>query len=293
MKKLPLLVAFLCYLSLKIFEYPQLLILQNLYDNNYALLDIESVYSTHEITTHKSFLFPVNKKPLLMFFQNVTYRSSFKNTGEIDKIIIDRNNNLASYSTKQSIQDRIHYDNEFILILENFISIHPDFSFNSARGVICFSGDNGLLGYNTSHKNVSYKYETKRVSQVIRRLQSMGWKFGCNNYSYVDNSNLSDIQFAKDLSLWKNEVEPIIDITNIYSFPYGNKNITLEKQNLLFENNFEIFIYKDNSNCELLFEDNCLFISTREITGQTLSNNREDFLHLFDCNKIIDKNFRK
>jgi len=121
----------------------------------------------------------------------------------------------------------------------------------------------------------------------------MGWKFGCNNYSYVDNSNLSDIQFAKDLSLWKNEVEPIINITNIYSFPYGNKNITPEKQNLLLENNFEIFIYKDNANCNQLLKDNCLFISTREITGQTLLNNREDFLHLFDCNKIIDKNFRK
>ena len=94
----------------------------------------------------------------MLSFDNVTYKSNYQNIGEIDKIIIDRNNNIATYSTKKSIQDRIQYNNEFVVILENFIKQHPDFSHNNARGIIFLSGENGILGYNTNHKNASFKY---------------------------------------------------------------------------------------------------------------------------------------
>ena len=48
-----------------------------------------------------------------------------------------------SQLTKQGIQDRVQYNNEFILILENFLKTHPDFSYNNARGIIFFTGEDG------------------------------------------------------------------------------------------------------------------------------------------------------
>ena len=137
-------------------------ILYELYKNNYVLISTNQIIDSKTLEQIPLKL-PKNKKPILLVFDNVSYKSNYQNLGEIDKIIIDRNNNLATYTTKKSIQDRVAYDNEFILILENFIKQFPDFSFNGAKGIIFLTGENGILGYNTNHKNASSKYESKRV----------------------------------------------------------------------------------------------------------------------------------
>ena len=102
---------------------------------------------------------------------------------------------------KKSIQDRIMHDNEFIPILEQFIFEHPDFSHNSARGIIFFTGENGILGYDTNSKSASAKLESKRVLEVISKLKSNGWEFGCNNYRYFDISVYDHIHFCR--LFWK------------------------------------------------------------------------------------------
>ena len=44
----------------------------------------------------------------------------------IDKIVLDNQGNLASYTKIKNVVD-ISYDNEFVPILENFVKLHPDF----------------------------------------------------------------------------------------------------------------------------------------------------------------------
>lgn len=271
--------------KITLFEFKS--ILNELYKNNFVLVDIFDIIDSTTFK-QKTLKLPQNKKPIIMSFDNVSYKSNFQNLGEIDKIIIDRNNNLASYTTKKSIQDRVAYDNEFILILESFIKEHPDFSHNNAKGIIFFSGENGILGYNTNHKNASSKYESKRASEVIKKLKSLNWRFGCNNYSYVNENSLSDMEFAKQLSLWNQEIKTIIGDTILYAYPYGQHSIQdTSKQELLQTNGFKIFFVNDD---DLIFENygDISTMSRIEINGKSLREKSVLLNPLFDCEKVYD-----
>jgi len=265
-------------------------ILNELYKNNYIIVDIFDIINTDNSITPKKLLLPPNKKPIILSFDNVTYKSNYQNIGEVDKIIIDRNNNIATYTTKKSIQDRIQYDNEFIVILENFIKSHPDFSHNNARGIIFLTGENGIMGYNTTHKNASNKYEAKRVSEVIKKLKSLGWRFGCNNYSYKDENTKSDMEFAKELSLWNNEIRTIIGNTTLYAHPYNTPNDE-SKIELLLTNNFKIFFTNDHE-CNIKFSGDMCTMSRRKITAQVLRTSNGALSHLFNCEKVYDHSNR-
>ena len=265
-------------------------ILYELYKNNYVLISINQIIDSKTLEQIPLKL-PKNKKPILLVFDKVSYKSNYQNLGEIDKIIIDRNNNLATYTTKKSIQDRVAYDNEFILILENFIKQFPDFSFNGAKGIIFLTGENGILGYNTNHKNASSKYESKRVSEVIKKLKSLGWQFGCNNYSYKLDSSLSDMEFAKDLSLWNAEVSPLIGTTNLYAYPYGENDENSSKQELLITSGFKIFFECGDPNPIQKVSDTYHFYYYK-INGKALRENTQILDKLFTCEKVYDYHYR-
>ena len=264
-------------------------ILYELYKNNYVLISTNQIIDSKTLEQIPLKL-PKNKKPILLVFDNVSYKSNYQNLGEIDKIIIDRNNNLATYTTKKSIQDRVAYDNEFILILENFIKQFPDFSFNGAKGIIFLTGENGILGYNTNHKNASSKYESKRVSEVIKKLKSLGWQFGCNNYSYKLDSSLSDMEFAKDLSLWNAEVSPLIGTTNLYAYPYGENDENSSKQELLITSGFKIFFECGDPNPIQKVSDTYHFYYYK-INGKALRENTQILDKLFTCEKVYDYDY--
>ena len=265
-------------------------ILYELYKNNYVLISTNQIIDSKTLEQIPLKL-PKNKKPILLVFDNVSYKSNYQNLGEIDKIIIDRNNNLATYTTKKSIQDRVAYDNEFILILETFIKQFPDFSFNGAKGIIFLTGENGILGYNTNHKNASSKYESKRVSEVIKKLKSLGWQFGCNNYSYKLDSSLSDMEFAKDLSLWNAEVSPLIGTTNLYAYPYGENDENSSKQELLITSGFKIFFECGDPNPIQKVSDTYHFYYYK-INGKALRDNTQILDKLFTCEKVYDYHSR-
>lgn len=267
-------------------------IIEQLYENNYILVDIFDLID-NQTKSKKELILPVGKIPLVLTFSNVTYKSNYQNMGQIDKIIIDRNNNLASYTTKKSIQDRIQYDNEFVLILESFIKTHKDFSFNNAKGIMFFSGENGILGYNTNHKNTSSKYEKKRAIEVIQKLKKLGWKFGSNNYNYSNDETKTDIEFAKQLSLWNSEIKDIIGNTNLYEFNQTNFNdISTQKLELLMANNFSIFFNQSDTSCISFYKDICT-ISSIKICGNSLRNNSHILSNYFDCKDVYDSQFRE
>ncbi len=268
-------------------------ILQELYSNNFILISLSELYFIdNNIIYPKKLLLPKNKKPLVLSFNNVTYKSSYQNTGEIDKIIIDNEDRLATYSTKQSIQNRIAHDNEFLPILESFIQDNPSFSFNNARGIIFFTINNGILGYKINNKNSSSKHDIKRVSEIVRRLKNLGWEFGSNNYDNSSDFALNEIEFINNICLWKKHISPIINSTPHYS-SFNGENITIDETKLkvLLDNNFYSFFY-DSNTPNLTIKNNYLLMSKKRVDGNSLRNNPEIFTDLFDCKKVYDNQTR-
>lgn len=266
-------------------------ILTELHNNNYILINLDTAIILSKSQNNSSINLPQNKKPLLLSFDNVSYKNNYQSSGEIGKIILDRNNQIATYSTKRSIQDRISYNNEFITILEEFILTHPSFSFNNARGVMGITGANGVLGYSTNSKKLSSKQDSKRAAQVVSKLKSIGWEFACNNYNYTNSNTMPDIEFAKELSLWQNEVKPIIGNTKIYIHPYGINSNNSTKLQLLIDNNFTIF-FNNNNSSQITFNDKTIEMSRKFVSPETIKNSPDIFSNLFDCKNIIDFNNR-
>ena len=91
----------------------------------------------------------------------------------VDKIILDETGNLATYTKNAPDKQNISYDKEFINILSNFIKKHPSFSFNNAKGLLCLTGYDGILGYRTNLTGINRESEiikaTKNSAKIKRR----------------------------------------------------------------------------------------------------------------------------
>lgn len=271
-----------------------------LYNKNYVLIDINSIYEKENgVCKAKTLYLPAGKKPLILSFDDCNYDTKKQNRGMVDKIILDRNNNLATYTSKQSISERISYDNDFIPILENFVKTYPDFSHNGAKGVICLTGYDGILGYKTQKSNATSRYEIKKAQQVVSKLKQLGWQFACHSYGHYHMKQLTDVEFAKEVYNWQNEVEPIIGKTTIYVYPYGeweivNTNGEISyKHQLLLDSGFELFCgvgAKNFYNYIPIGTSNrhTLFMDRKPIDGRTLREFNKYYNHLFNCEDIYD-----
>lgn len=276
-------------------------LLNTLYNKNYMLVDIESIYEVkQDQVVQKTLYLPKGKKPLILSFDDVNYDSKKKNSGMVDKLILDQNNNIASYHEKTKT---ISYDNEFLPILENFIKTYPDFSFKGARGVLCLTGYDGILGYKTQRSNPNYKEEIKKVTPLVNRLKSLGWKFACHSYGHYHMKQISEYEFFKEIVNWQTEVEPIIGKTNIYVYPYGeweiyDSNFELTKKHkMLLDAGFRFFLgvgAKNFFNHMPLNsqQKHTLFMDRKPIDGRTLRTFEKYYNYLFDAKEIYDNKNR-
>ena len=266
-------------------------ILFSLYTNNYILISPDSIFRNNNgVITKPTLWLPSNKKPLILSFNNCGYVNN-KNKGLIDKIILDRNGNLATFTSKQTISERVSYDNEFITILEHFVKTYPDFSFNGAKGLICLNGENGILGYKTQKNNATSRYEIKKALQVISKLKNSGWTFACSGYTIENLEKISDVEFSKTISDWINNVEPIVGKTKIFvsncSFDSLNNTNSANlsyKQQLLINYGFELF-------CQIgtdkpLNHNNILIMEQQKLNGETLRT--INFLNMFNNEQVYD-----
>lgn len=273
-------------------------ILKNLYVNNYVLVSINSCFEIKEgIAVKKKIKVPLNKKPLILSFDDVNYDQTKLGKGMVDKIVIDKNGNLAS-STNFNGNLHIEYDKEFIPILEDFVNDFPDFSLNGAKGLICLTGYDGILGYRTSHtNNKNLKEETQNAKKVIHKLKQNGWDFACHSYGHYHMKKITLNKFKQELIRWNDEVKPLIAETKIYVYPYGewevfNNNVLSEKHQLLNDYGFKLFCgvgmksfysYLPNKN-----NIKVLFMDRKCIDGRTLKLNHSELHKFFNPTQILD-----
>ncbi|HOD92714.1 MAG TPA: hypothetical protein PL054_02445 [Clostridia bacterium] len=219
-------------------KYEFIKCLDKLYDHGYILINASDVYDIYiqdgqEYLKIKEYiLLPEGKKPLILSFDNLSFTHA--NVGFCKKLVLDNQNNLASIVTIDGI-DTMTYDGEHILILNDFVKQHPDFSYNNAMATIGMSGYESLFGYNTADLNSQNRQDELQNAKIIAdKLKEMGYVFA--NHSYYHYSNSSDIpsrytdfEWLKyDTELWKQYIEPILGKTNIYITP-GGKNYSVSK----------------------------------------------------------------
>lgn len=261
-------------------------ILTALYNNNYILVDIYDVYSvTNKTVAKKELYLPEGKKALLLTFEDLCYTKAQKSKGSVDKLILDREHRLASFTSKKAIQDRVSSEEECIPILEHFIATHPDFSHNGARAIITLSGEEGILGYRTQKSNANSRYDIKKALEVVTKLKNLGYRFACSGYSHNSIAAMNTLERNKDLYNWQEEVGKIVGVTPIYYLSHNDIALSKEVLQCLQEYGYSLVIGAiDTPDTHLPRQFLC---------GRTLLDNADTFEQFFDANKVYDKESRQ
>ena len=294
-------------------------ILEQLYLNDYILVDIDDCYARETddygnvCFTAKPLYLPAGKKPLIITQTNVCYnlyivdsdgdnRADKDGAGFANKLIIDENNNLAaSIFTETGEVESGAYD--LVPILEAFIETHPDFTYKGARAILALTGFDGILGYRTDPDGKRYLTEdeyNKEVSdaqKVYTALKNCGYDFACYTYRNKGYGDFTLEEIQSDIAQWKDEVVPLIGDTDLFVFaqlsdiadnklPYDN-----EKYTFLKEQGFNLYsgfcldgVQWQSNNSDHVRMGRIL------VTAANLKNNPEWFTGILDPNYVLTAN---
>lgn len=260
-------------------------IIQSLYEKNFILVDIHSVYSESN-----KLLLPENKKPLIISVDDMNYYDYMRKNGNVYKLIVDSEGKIAAFSVTPSGEENISYDNEIVPILDSFIEEHSDFSFKGAKGVIALTGYEGILGYRTNKINsTDYESEKQQALSLVNKLKEDGWTFACHGYGHLDANKISYNTLIRDTGRWVNEVEPLTGKTNIYIYPFGSSlHPNDPKFQYLLKSGFNI-LCSVGPTSYVNKTANYVALDRRHIDGISLHYQPSSLLDLFDSRMIIDK----
>ncbi|MET3699556.1 polysaccharide deacetylase [Bacillus oleivorans] len=271
-------------------------ILDELYKHNYILIDINQLFQINQdqSMTLQKLKLPEGKKPLILSIDDMNYYEYMRQNGNVYKLILDENGNIASYAKSPKGKDVISYDHAIVPILDQFVQDHPDFSNNGAKGLIALTGYEGVLGYRTNEfDSPAYNQEKAEALKVIKRLKETGWTFASHGWGHLDANKVSYQLLAQDTERWKQEVESLIGPTNVYIYPYGSRPDTGgDKFNYLIESGFNVLCSVGPVPYLKSYETQAFMMDRRHIDGIALQTQPEKLRPLMDAEKVLEAEVR-
>lgn len=268
-------------------------ILESIYENNYILVSMDSVCSIEEqngvkTVKRKEMLLPKGKKPMIISIDDMNYYDYMIQNGCASKLYFDRQGYLAVESGGKDGIGKLSYD-DVVPIVDEFVRLHPDFSYNGAKGIIALTGYEGILGYRTNKIDApGYEAEKTLAGTLVNMLKDEGWTFACHGFGHLNAEKVSTERLKRDCERWREEVEPLIGKTPVYIYPYGSAlKFADEKFKLLKENGFSIFCGVGPDGY-IEFKGEFAYLERKSVDGLSMSINSPYLKDLFDCRKVLD-----
>jgi len=202
-------------------------ILQQLYDNGFILVGLETLF-TYDVDTGivepVPLRIPKDKMPIVLSIENLTYSTRHEKRGMVDRLIVS-NDKVATFTSAANAgtdNDVISFDNDVIPILNAFIEENPVFSWKGARATISLTGYRGNLGYRTSFGFENQMEEIAKAKEVAGVLHENGYTFASLGFEYVEMSSLEVDQIIADAQLWVDQTSNIVGLTNLFFWPFGD-----------------------------------------------------------------------
>jgi len=268
-------------------------IIQQLYENHFVLIDAKLLYSLDEngnIHQNKLYL-PKGKKPIVLSIDDLNYYSYMKNGGFAHKLVLENDIIKTEVLTPEG-NTIVTDDGDVVPIVDAFVKGHPDFSLNGAKGIIGVTGFEGILGYRTQLRGEQGDIERQHAAIVVDALKKSGWVFANHSFGHKQsflNGTISLDFLANDISLWVNQVEPIVGHTNIFIGPFGQifKDGDLRRKKLV-DAGFNI-LYGVGMDGYTKSFGNYLVMNRTDIDGYRLKHNAKKLYELFGIS--VDGNF--
>ncbi|MGN0748700.1 MAG: hypothetical protein ACI4L1_03400 [Christensenellales bacterium] len=264
-------------------------ILEELYNNNFCLINIEDGYEfVNGKWKQKSNLDFNGKKPIILSFDDMTYDT--RNRGIVDKVVA-KDGEFYDYCECEEV--KYSQERDLIPILENFIKSHSDFSYNGARAILCVTGYNGAFGHRVFEGSYLPQRELeqakKELSALVDLLKEKGYKLGCHSYNHCNCIYTNPNNFVCDLNKWENEIGEYIGKTNIYCYPGGIHKCRSQNNEFLKSKGFEIFLCTGkNLNVDEESDFGATYFYRHPLDGTTLRLCNEEYKNFFDTKKVYE-----
>lgn len=279
-------------------------IMQSMYDRGYVLVRLHDMAreeigedGTARMVPGEIWL-PEGKKAFVLSEDDVCYYEYMEKDGFASRIVIGEDGK-PTCEMKQDDGSFITGDFDIVPILNNFIAEHPDFSYKGAKGVLAFTGYNGILGYRTApsySQNPTYEADKQTAAAVAQCLRDDGWELASHSWGHRDMGKIPYSEFKTDTDKWEAEVESIIGPTDILLFPFGSdigdwKPYAEDNERLLYLKSvgFRYFCNVDASkiNWVQIGQDH-LRQGRRNLDGYRMFYNPDKVADLFDVSQVFD-----
>ena len=200
-------------------------VLAQLFDNDYILVGLETLYSVNASDTviPATVRIPKDKKPFVLSIENLSYAPRHAGRGMVDKLIV-KDDRIATWTAAghaDSEKDVISFDNDVIPILDTFIEENPTFSWRGARATIALAGYSGNFGYRTAYGAEDQAEQVEQAKAVAKVLQENGYTFASLGFEYLAMAEVEPTQIATDAQLWVDQTSNIVGTTPLFFWPFG------------------------------------------------------------------------
>ncbi len=265
--------------------------LETFHKSGFVLVDIREAYGKDENgrPVKRRLGLPPGKKPLILSVDDLNYYEYMKRNGTVHRLLVDDSGHLAEYTELPGRGGEISYDRSLPNLLESFVRLHPDFSYNGARGVIALTGYNGVFGYKTQAVGVpSYPKERDAAVKVAEKLKAMGWSFCSHTYFHRDLAKISPETLRRDTERWKTEVACIVGRSDVLIYPFGSR-MPEDGPNFAYlrSQGFSIFLGASNAPYEKIAADH-ITACRLPIDGNALRGRYGDLSRFADFRNLFD-----
>lgn len=296
-------------------------ILQQLYDSGYVLVDLDNLFDYDEETqsyVEKELLLPPGKKPFMLTETHCNYYTYMESSHAFaTKLLYSKDKGFYNEMTT-STGEVVTGAFDVVPLLEGFIEANPAFSYRGARAILAFSGYDGIFGYRinstdtgkakakapsddasqttasdaTTSPAQTMTQEQSDAAALVQALRDAGYTIACYTYANKDYGQFSASEIRNDLTLWENQITPILGQTDILVFAQegsigGDYSSNNAKFKLLNEKGFRFFLGSGS----VLFCDtgsNYVRHNRLMVTGSNLKHHSDWFKDIITTDGLLD-----
>ena len=287
-------------------------ILEQLYTNNYVLVDMDSFVAesvTGDSVTYssKTLYLPDGKKPLMITETMADYfdfmvdgdkdgTPDAKAGGFAHKLVLK--NGEIKAELVNSAGETVVGNYDLIPILEAFIVKHPDFSYQGARATIAVCGYDGVFGYKTNPKVIQskgqefYDAEVAAAKEVCDAIRAAGYTFASYTYNNVDYGKKNANEIQADITSWTSEVLPILGEAKTLVYAKSSDISTVgdytgSKYTVLYNAGFRFFITSGTTPSATI---NSAYVRQVRlmVTGSTMANAGATYAQYFTASSLLN-----
>ena len=146
----------------------------------------------------------------------------------------------------------------------------------------------------STEKQARYNKESQILHYAgAERVRALGWTYASHGYGHRHSAKISEGLFLDDTQKWRKEVENMVGPTQIYVYPYGEYvSAHGAKYNTMLDFGFKVMCGVSHKQ-EWIEHGDTLFMSRLGIDGYSLRNFGAYLAPLFDCETVIDKEYRR